>query len=273
MGTWDSTPLCGRFEKAIDGFGFVELPSLDSQTSAYVFFRDYLYPFDRVKFLALRLRRTFPQLQISEQDLLRSLAYIVVRLGKQRPVVTTAWLRFALHSLPTSHRLHDDGYAGCPWCGYADVDVPHIASCEAFEFVLRSMEFGPNWSILQSCLHICTASALFWEDAICHRLGLHLPFRAHLDVRQSKVASSKVFYSICVCLYLRMHTFTASRSLLCKQQGLHDSSVSVSSTNSSTDSDSESSTSDSESSLSGTVTFESAEIEAFIRSALLTLEF
>lgn len=133
-GQLDSTRPCARFGTATDGCGVPSLPSLES------FFCEHFYPFDWVSFLCTRIRNTLPQLKLSEEAVATSLSFSAVTLGRQRQVLTSAWLRFVLHSIPTRRRLHDQGIYHFPWCLHHDADIRHVSSCVELEFVLSFMD-------------------------------------------------------------------------------------------------------------------------------------
>ena len=175
---WDSIPICGRFEDVLSRFGILELPSLETQRQALTFFAEVLYPFDWVEFLSRRARLSFPGISIEDSVLRDKITYICSLLRGQRPALSFAWLRFVIHSIPTCCRLHDDGYPRCPWCDARNIGVSHVLSCVEYETFVSFMDLGPKWRKLQSFLDFHTAARLSGEGAICHLLGLHLPFEA-----------------------------------------------------------------------------------------------
>lgn len=216
---WDSIPICSRFEVTIHDFGIQTLPPLETQKQAYTYFSEALYPFDWIEFLSRRVRQTFPGICMDVTTLRARMTYILSLLQGQRPALSFAWLRFVIHSVPTLPRLHDDGFPHCPWCDVCNIDVSHVLCCPEFETAVSFLDLGPKWRKLQLYLDFYTAIRLSGEDAICHLLGLHLPFEVqgthfpfhHLGCAR---AFQLAFKQVCTHLYVKLHVFTAMRRKL-----------------------------------------------------------
>ena len=173
---WDTVPICSRLDVVLSDLGISSSPPLETQKEAYTYFSEVLYPFDWIEFLCRRARQTFPNICMSELDLRASMLYIVSLLKDQRPVLSLAWLRFILHSVPTYVRLHDEGYPHCPWCSCRNIGVLHVLTYCEFEAVLSFTDLGPKWRKLQAYLDFHTAGRLSGEGATALLLGLHLPY-------------------------------------------------------------------------------------------------
>ena len=231
---WDTAPVVSNFEIMKNETNMCVSTEFDSQSAAYRFFVQSFYPFSWHDFLVRRLRLTFSVLaDFPPSRVGKMLEFALSRFRHLRPVLVSAWLRFALNSLPTSRRLHDGKDSRCPWCGLDDVDCQHILQCNDFEITLSFLELGPMWSRLQQYLDLSSATRLSGEGAIVRGLGLHLPYSVlpFLPPRSSssacgteslRSASIRAFEHVCTTLYVKMHAFTGMRRKLCERTGSAD---------------------------------------------------
>ena len=230
---WDTAPIVGSLRAQFDRFQLPASTSFQSQRAAYKYFLEHMYPFSWSDFLVQRVQQTFPTLSSFSQEQLRfMLSFPISRLRRLRPVLAAAWLRFALNSLPSAHRLHDGKDDRCPWCLERDVRVSHILQCDMFCTTISFMNLGPHWRSLQTYLDQTAASRLAGSDAIVQSLGMHLPFTSfsptlpllpsdlpivRSDELVSKLllsSSQRSFKQLCILLYVRMHAFTSMRRAL-----------------------------------------------------------
>ena len=163
----------------------------------------------------------------SDRDLGDAVAYPLSRLEHTRSILSSAWLRFALNSVPTASRLHDNKSSSCPWCAHSTCDLTHVLTCDVFETPTSFLELGPKWSMLQSYLNSSAATRLATGGAIAHKLGMH-----------RLLCNRKTFDAICLVLFIRLHSFTSMRKDLtnCEESCSSDSSSSSSSSTSSSSS-------------------------------------
>ena len=92
----------------------------------------HLYPFDWPRFFLRRLCLTYridPKVITGFNDA-HVFDSVIIKLRRTRPVLVVCWLRWMLNSLPTSSRLHDNGFSACPCCGDVCDDIRHLISCD-----------------------------------------------------------------------------------------------------------------------------------------------
>ena len=130
---------------------------------------------------------------------------VVSRLATQiKPVLTLCFLRWALNSIPTASRLHDNGFNACPFCGEPDIRSSHLIVCH-----------GVWHSAVERCLScidrirvpVSESNALCISLATPPTASMFVSARLGLDVLS--ISELKLRWQV---LYLIQYAFISLRS-------------------------------------------------------------
>ena len=222
-----------QLQKEIDK---VDPQALGFRTSILQAMEQVLHPFDWITFLRDRIGRTykFANWDTSRKEIDWQRCIDQVKLC--RPVLITCWLRWTLHSIPTSRRLHDGLHGICPFCNTENDDIAHLMGCaNAYSHavqVLCSRANSANVSIFRErrASHLLSMARPFglaaesfifdtneklplsFISCVCARLALH------------EVELLKVQMRLCL-LYLIQYSFIALRSRRCAGEAISDADL------------------------------------------------